>query len=265
MKTYASATSRLQTRAMGILFGLLTQAFFAFTVWHLFWFLHDGAPPQARPGSMLVDALLAAQFSLAHSLLLLPRTRSLISRLMPFEMYGSLFTVATCLGLLTTIFFWRTSPVMLWQAEGWAAILVRAGFYGSWVALFYTLNLTGFGYQTGWTQWLHWYRDERLPRRPFIPRSVYHWLRHPVYLSFAGLVWFNPRMTLDHAILTGVWTVYILIGSCLKDQRLAFYLGDIYRDYCSQVAGYPLMVFGPLAKWPKRPPETVVAEQSLAA
>jgi protein-S-isoprenylcysteine O-methyltransferase Ste14 len=258
MKTLAIATSRLQTRTLGILFGLGTQAFFGFTVWHLFWFLRDGVAPQPR-ASLPVDALLALQFAVAHSLLLLPKSRAFISKYLPGEMFGSLFTVATCIGLLATIRFWQASPIVIWQAQGWAATTVRAGFFGSWISLFYTLSLTGFGYQTGWTQWLYWFRQERLPRRPFVPRSLYRWLRHPVYLSFAGLVWFTPRMTLDHALLTALWTAYILVGSCLKDQRLAFYLGDSYRDYCAQVPGYPLMFFGPLAKWPQR--STNFAEQ----
>jgi methanethiol S-methyltransferase len=251
MKTLAIATSRLQTRALGILFGLGTQAFFAFTVWHLFWFLRDGVAAQPHP-SLFVDVLLALQFAVPHSLLLQPKSRASIAKYLPSEMFGSLFTVGTCIGLLATIRFWQASPFVVWQAQGWTAAAIRAGFYSSWISLVYTLSLTGFGYQTGWTQWLYWFRQERLPRRPFVPRSLYRWLRHPVYLSFAGLVWFTPRMTLDNALLTALWTAYILVGSCLKDQRLAFYLGDSYRDYCAQVPGYPLMFFGPLAKWPKR-------------
>ncbi|HEY4233101.1 MAG TPA: hypothetical protein VGM76_06730 [Lacipirellulaceae bacterium] len=264
MKTLATAMPRLQTRMLGMLFGLSTQAFFAFTVWHLFWFLRDGGAVQSH-AALLFDALLALQFAVAHSLLLLPRSRTFISKILPGEMFGSLFTVATCIGLLTMINFWQASPIVVWQAEGWTATAIRACFYSSWLALFYSLSLTGFGYQTGWTQWLHWFRQERLPRREFVPHSLYRWLRHPVYLSFAGLVWFTPRMTLDHAVLTAMWTAYILVGSCLKDQRLAFYLGDSYRDYCARVPGYPLMFVGPLAKWPKQAPNNVAPERSLVA
>ena len=71
----------------------------------------------------------------------------------------------------------------------------------------------------------------RPPARPFVPQGVYRFLRHPVYLSFLGLVWFVPVMTLDRAVLIGVWTVSICVGSVLKDRRLLFYLGDEYRRY----------------------------------
>ena len=81
-----------------------------------------------------------------------------------------------------------------------------------------------------------------------MPRGAYHFFRHPVYLSFLGLVWFTPRMTLDHAVLTGIWTVYIFVGSYLKDRRLTYYLGDAYRAYQAKVPGYPLVPFGPLGK-----------------
>ena len=79
---------------------------------------------------------------------------------------------------------------------------------------------------------------------------------HPVYLSFLGLIWFTPVMTADHAVLTGVWSSYIFVGSCLKDRRLLFYLGDGYRTYQAAVPGYPGMPMGPLARRPLAAPAT---------
>jgi methanethiol S-methyltransferase len=114
--------------------------------------------------------------------------------------------------------------------------------------LAYSLSLTGLGYPTGWTPFLHWLRGQSPPRRDFVPRGAYHLLRHPVYLSFLGLICFTPRMTLDHAVLTGIWAAYIFFGSYLKDRRLVHYLGDSYRTYQARVPGYPLMPFGPLGK-----------------
>lgn len=68
-------------------------------------------------------------------------------------------------------------------------------------------------------------------------------LRHPVYLSFLGLIWFTPRMTLDHALLTATWTAYIFTGSWLKDRRLTYYLGRSYQDYAAKVPAYVSIPF----------------------
>jgi protein-S-isoprenylcysteine O-methyltransferase Ste14 len=168
--------------------------------------------------------------------------------------------MSTCATLWPIFMYWRSSPTVLWQAHGWCEAGVIACFYLSWVALFFSLRASGFGYQTGWTQWLYWIQGQPLPRRPLTVHGLYRWLRHSAYLSFMGLIWFTPRMTADHAVLTVVWTVYIYIGSCLKDQRLLYYLGDTYRQYASRVPGYPGILFGPLAKWPSPTMTTVEAD-----
>ncbi|MCA9240632.1 MAG: hypothetical protein KDA37_10545, partial [Planctomycetales bacterium] len=100
---------------------------------------------------------------------------------------------------------------------------------------------------TGLTPWLAWVRGQAPPRRDFNPCGAYRFVRHPVYLSFMGLVWFTPTMTLDQAVLTGVWTVYLFVGSWLKDRRLEHFIGEPYREYERRVPGYPLMLVGPLA------------------
>lgn len=251
-------------RAGGIAFGIGTQLFFAVTVYFLFFFLRDGMQSAGRSW-FVVDFMLALQFAVVHSILLLPAVRSRIGRVLASPLYGSLFATATCVGLWLMFVLWRSSPTVVWSAVGWQRTLVVAGFYASWVALFYSLHLGGLGYQTGLTQWLHWLRREPLPKRGFNEHGAYRWLRHPVYLSFLGLIWFTPRMTADHAVLTATWTVYIFAGSYFKDLRLTYYLGDNYREYASRVPGYPGMLFGPLAKWPAPRPVALRKSESNEA
>ena len=71
----------------------------------------------------------------------------------------------------------------------------------------------------------------RPPARPFVPQSVYRFLRHPVYLSFLGLVWLVPVVTLDKAVLIGIEPVSVDVGSVLKDRRLLFCVGGEYRSH----------------------------------
>lgn len=253
-------------RGAGVAFGLATQAFFIVTVWGLFWYLYgEDEPGRIRaPHWLAVDTLLALQFAVVHSALLLPSVRARIGRVLPPALFGSLYCVATCVGLWLIIGYWQTTAASIWNLHDAAAFAVRAAFIGSWGALFYSLSLSGFGYQTGWTQFKYWFRHEKLPRRGLVEHGAYCWLRHPGYLSFLGLIWFTPHMTLDHAVLTGIWTCYIFIGSVLKDQRLLFYLRDEYRDYASRVPGYPGMLIGPLARWPK-PISNRAANRSTAS
>lgn len=243
-------------RAFWIAFGVVNHALFAFTVWHVYWFL-KGAPPPPEAGSLLFDALLSLVFAVPHSVLLLPAVRKWIESWSPAPLYGCIYCFSTCWTLLTVIFLWQRGDGSVWQLAGWPRLAMQAAFLGSWGALFYSLKLTGFGYQTGWTTWSAWVRHQPIPRRRFEPRGVYRILRHPVYLSFLGLLWFTPDMTVDRALLAGIWSVYVFIGSHLKDRRLVYYTGDVYRRYQSEVAGYPGILVGPLARIPFKPIDAV--------
>lgn len=234
-------------RLAGFAFGIGTQALFAVTVVGLFSFLRYGVAASEKPW-LLTDTLLALQFAIPHSILLHPTARRWMRPVISPEFHGAFFCICTCFSLMLMFGFWRGSDRVIWDLSGPAAHAALAGFFLSWAALLYSISLTGLGFQTGWNQWLHWYRSEKMPRREFVPRGAYRRLRHPVYLSFLGLIWFTPTMTWDHAVLTGLWTVYIMVGSVLKDQRLLFYLGDSYASYMQKVPGYPMMVTGPLAR-----------------
>jgi hypothetical protein len=199
-------------RMLGIAFGVGTQSVFAFTVWHLFWFLKDSEPAPGSHGSLLIDGGLAVQFAVPHSLLL-PAVRQRLTRVISPAFYGSFYCVVTCASLLLMFGLWEPCSGVVWRFGGAARTAVEIAFVGSWVALFYSLHLTGLGYQIGLTPWLQWLRGKPLGPRQFRPRGAYLWLRHPVYLSFLGLVWLTPVVTLDRAVLVGTWTVYIAVGS----------------------------------------------------
>ena len=238
--------ARMQ-RVFGIIFGLSVHALFAITVWHLFWFLKGSEMPAGDRGGILLDCFLALLFAVPHSLLLLPAVRERLTRMLP-ECFTAACIVPSAVFVCCSCF--RSGALVrshCGRQPEWRWI-IQTCFLGSWVALFYSLNLTGLGYQTGWTPWWHWLRRLPLPARKFQPRGAYLWLRHPVYLSFLGLIWLVPVMTLDRAILTGIWTIYIFCGSWLKDQRLIYYVGDRYRRYQAEVPGYPAMFIGPLSR-----------------
>ncbi len=208
----------------GLAIGVFTQLFFLWTAWNLYLFLRDGGTSD-RPFSWGIDLGLALFFAWPHSLLLAPFVQKKLKNYFPGAWLGLVHCLATCVSLWFLFLFWTRSSSTLWDLEGVSRTGMQIGFYGSWIALFYSLYLTGMGYQTGLTPWWYWLRGKALPRRAFVTTGAFRYMRHPVYLSFLGLIWFTPQMTVDHAILTVVWTIYIYVGSYLKDRRLEHFLG----------------------------------------
>jgi methanethiol S-methyltransferase len=237
-------------RILGTLLALTAHVLLGITVWYLFPFLMNCPVPDeanTTPNWLWRDGLLMFQFGLLHSALLRPAVRDRLEQFLPPALFGCFFTVSTCSSLLLLIHAWQPYPVAVWQLTGAAKWAVHTAYFLSWAALVYSLSLSGFGYQTGWTPYWAWVRGHPQPSRRFEVRGAYRLLRHPVYLSFLGQVWFTPLMTIDRALLTGLLTIYIFMGSYLKDQRLVFYLGEVYRRYQAKVPGYPLGV-GPLGR-----------------
>lgn len=247
-----AVTTSLAMRLFGISYGLLTHALFAVAVWHIFWFLRGNQPTGDLPTPLwwLIDIALALQFSVLHSLLLYPAMRERLGKYIAGPFYGVFYCTVTCLCFLLAIGCWQTTPYFLWNLSGLGESLVHGAFYASWGLLLYSLSLNGLGFQTGFLPWWHWMRGLPPPPRRFRERGVYTILRHPVYLSFLGLIWFTPVMTYDRMLLCVLWTTYVFVGSALKDRRLVHYTGDAYRDYQARVPGYPGMIAGPLAKVP---------------
>lgn len=233
-------------RLVGIAFGIGTQLLFLWTVIFLFLFLRYGGWHEVSTNAWLMDFVLATLFVVPHSILLAPPTSRWLKRFIPSGLHGCIHCITSCLTLLLLFRFWGRIPFELWHATGWSEQAILVGFYGSWVALLYSLYWTGFGYQTGLTQWWYWFKQQPQPKREFVTRGAFRYMRHPVYMSFLGLIWFTPVMTLDHALLTLIWTIYIYAGSYFKDRRLLRFIGQPYYEYGKQVAGLPIIGFGSL-------------------
>ncbi len=228
--------------------GFFTQVAFAVTaatlvVW-LSGLLHP--PGSCSPGACAQDILLAVQFGVLHSVLLLPRVRQRLTQYVPGPLYGCFFCAATCISLLVTLLYWRSFGPVFWDVHAVWWAYVPYGF--SWAALLYSIWISGAGYQTGWTPFWAWLRGRRLPPRTVPDHVVYRCLRHPIYLSFLCILWTPVLLTADRLLLNVVWTIYVFIGSYLKDERLAHYLGASYREYQRRVPGYPFFPVGPLAR-----------------
>lgn len=249
-------------RLFWIVFGGITQLLFACLVPLVFLWLYQGSGDPmgigaaavgneqtlSLPWAIALDLALLFQFGIPHSVLMLPRVRDRIERVVPSELYGSLYAFVAIGSLTLGWWLWQPLPGVVYETSGFMMWLMLGAYLGSWVLLFYSVSLTGLGWQSGLTPWLCYVRRMPMPRRKFVTDGLYGFLRHPIYLGFLGLIWMTPRMTSDHLLRACVWGVYVYIGSVLKDRRLLFYIGDRYRAYMATVRGYPLVPWGPLGR-----------------
>jgi len=231
-----------------LVFGFLTQVAFGLTAAILFLFLTGTLIPLRHPTpyAWVLDLTLALQFGIVHSVLLLPAVRRRLTRALPDALYGCFFCAMTSISVLLTIVLWKPFGPTIWNYRHLG--IAYLPYLGSWMALLYSIWVSGAGYQTGWTPFWAWLRGRELPARGIPQTGLYRCLRHPIYLSFLCILWTPVLLSLDRLMLNVIWTVYTFAGSYLKDERLAYYLGEAYRDYQRRVPGYPFFPFGPLAR-----------------
>lgn len=230
-------------------FGIATQIGFAATVPFLIWFMLWGASSpvvSATWSDVVIDVGLILAFAVPHSIFLAPPARRVFNRVMPRELFGCWFCLVSCVTLAALFIGWRPLPGELWHVDGTSAYLVDAAAGGAWLALVYSMWLGGLGYQTGATGLIAWLRRQPEPRRILCRSGAYQYLRHPIYLSFLLISWITPVMTTAHLLLSIGLTIYIVIGSWLKDRRLTMFIGDEYRAYMAEVPGFPGLHWGPL-------------------
>ena len=95
-------------RTIGIIAGIAIHAVFGIMVWYLYWFLKGGKIGTDVSGLWL-DAGLALQFVVVHSLLLYPAVRERLTEWITAPFYGLFFCVATTFGLALAMAFWQPS------------------------------------------------------------------------------------------------------------------------------------------------------------
>ena len=191
-------------RLAGLVFGAGTQLVFLWTAYQLFLFLRE---PQsnAHGFSPARDALLALFFAWPHSLLLYPAVQKWLKSYVHPQLMGCVHCLTTCISLLIMFPLWTVSPGGLWDMHGWSANLMLVGFYGSWLALFYSL----WAERHGLSNRLVALVVLGARRQVTAPRNESLW-RVPHYAS-SGLPELS-RLDMVHAAH--------VMGSCHPDQRL---------------------------------------------
>jgi methanethiol S-methyltransferase len=191
------------------------------------------------PWAAAANAVLLAQFPLAHSLLLTPSGNRFLARIVPGRHGRTLATTTyaliASLQLLALFTLWTPSGIVWWRAEGTAFMVICVAYAATWLLLAKASFDAGPEVQSGALGWMSLLADIR-PVFPDMPVwGLFRHIRHPIYAAFALTLWTVPVWTPDQLVLATSFTAYCLLAPLLKEQRFTALYGARFADYRARV------------------------------
>jgi protein-S-isoprenylcysteine O-methyltransferase Ste14 len=183
------------------------------------------------PELLVYDAVLSLLFFIQHSVMIRKFFRGLLKRFLPEIYMGAVFSLASSSVLFTVIFFWQTSPVILWTAGPFFQVILRVLFFLSIIGFMWgKTSLPQFD-PFGAERIFYQTRDSKRDQSPLTLKGPYLWVRHPLYFFTLIMIWSCPVLTADRLLLNILWTGWIIAGTILEERGLAEEFGSPYLEY----------------------------------
>jgi protein-S-isoprenylcysteine O-methyltransferase Ste14 len=207
--------------------------------------------------ALLIDTVLVALFGIQHAIMARPAFKKWWTTIIPAPMERSTFVLIATL-LLTLIYWqWQPIPFVLWDVQEPVARLLLhiQSAIGAALVLGSSFLIDHFDLFGLRQVWLH-LLGKPYTQKPFVERSVYKVVRHPLMLGFLIAFWSAPTMTVGHALFAGLFTLYIVIGVSMEERDLVGVHGGSYLDYRQRTRKFiPL----PRRRKPESPASSVPA------
>jgi protein-S-isoprenylcysteine O-methyltransferase Ste14 len=227
-------------QTVALAYGVIAYAFFFVTFCYAIGFVEDTIVPKgiddgaAGPvgPSIAVNVVLLGLFGLQHSIMARPRFKDWWCRFVPRPIERSTFVLLATAILALLMWQWRPLPAIVWDAQIPALrTVLYAVSLGGWLLVLYATFVIDHFDLFGLRQvWLH-FRGIEYRHPPFMERSVYRLVRHPLMAGFIIAFWSAPTMTQGRLLFAIVTTAYILVAIQIEERDLMSILGDSYRDY----------------------------------
>ncbi len=206
----------------------------------------DSGPAAPIGQAIFIDVVLVALFAVQHSIMARPAFKSWWTRVVPKPIERSTFVLLASLILALLFWQWRPIPTTIWDVEQPVLRVALTGliFMGGGVALFSSCLIDHFDL-FGVRQVYLYLRNRPYSHPPFVVRSLYRFVRHPLMVGFLIAIWATPTMTAGHLLFAVLLTGYIFIGVSLEERDLTQYLGAEYIAYRSET---PILIPRPRRK-----------------
>jgi protein-S-isoprenylcysteine O-methyltransferase Ste14 len=224
-------------RALVLVYGLLAYAAFGATFVLLVDFVPNAGYLRAidagrtGPYALAIDVALIAQFGVLHSVL----ARPAIKRMLPSMIERSTYVLVASAQLSLLVWQWHAVPETVWAVTGPARFALWAVHGVGFVLVVYSTFLTNHFDLFGLRQTWRYARGADYTPVPFVEKSLYRVVRHPMMLGMILWLWATPVMSIGHLVLASGLTAYIVIGIALEERGLSRAIGAQYDDYRRRV------------------------------
>ncbi|MDZ8119716.1 FAD-dependent monooxygenase [Pontiella agarivorans] len=236
-------TYRPSQRLVALMYGLVCHLSFAAAVASmalaLFFGMRIGRGPFHGWAALPANVLLIASFPFAHTWLLSPKGRRFMSRLVPLgigpKLSWTVFATISSFQLLCVFWLWSPSGVVWWETSDAWKISIGTAAAAAWLLLGKSMWDAQLGVQTGYVGWSSVFLNRKATYKPFATQGLYRYVRQPIYISFALLLWLAAVWTPDQLVLAVTWTGYCVVGAVIKEKRFLRYFGEAFRNYQHEV------------------------------
>jgi protein-S-isoprenylcysteine O-methyltransferase Ste14 len=234
------------TRGIVLLYGIMAYLAFGAVFGVMIGFLADvdvvrsmdtGATAPL-PAAIAIDLALLALFGVPHSVMARPWFKDALARVLPRTAERSTYVLVASLSLGLIAWQWRALPEVVWSVSPPASYPLWAVSGLGIVLVVFSTFLTSHFDLVGLRQVVLAALDREYTPVPFIERSLYRVVRHPMMSGMLLWFWAAPTMSVGHLVFAAGMTVYIVAGVRMEERALARTHGEAYRAYCARVPAF---------------------------
>lgn len=185
--------------------------------------------------ALVLDTLLSILFFLQHSIMVRKGFKNRLGKFLPDVYHNALYGIFSTLTLMLILMFWQAVPLMIANAEGIFFWLLRTIFLVCMLGFLWGAKALGSFDALGVRPLMRDLGKQYEKTQNIIAKGPYRWSRHPLYFLMIIIIWACPILTADRLIFNVLWSLWIVMGTCLEDRDLRREFGSQYIEYSSHV------------------------------